>query len=50
MHWTDIMLWLRDHYGVPMLIAFLLIVGTAYWPRNKARLQGHASIPLRDDR
>ena len=42
-------LWLRDHFGVPMLVVFLIVVGTAYWPRNKDRQQEHAFIPLRDD-
>ncbi len=49
MTWNDTILWLRDHSGVPMLIVFLLLVATAYWPRNKERMQGHASIPLRDE-
>lgn len=49
MQWTDIVLWLRDHFGVPMMLAFLTIIVTAYWPRNKERQQGHALIPLRDD-
>lgn len=49
MQWADIVLWLRDHFGVPMMLVFLLIIGAAYWPRNKKRWQDHATIPLRDD-
>ncbi len=29
---------------------FLLLVASAYWPGRRERLQGHAMIPLLDDK
>jgi len=46
----ELVLWLRNHSGVPMLIVFLLILVSTYAPRRKARIERNALIPLRDDR
>lgn len=46
----EIVLWIRNHSVVPVLIVFVLIVIAHYAPGARARIQEHASIPLRDDR
>ena len=50
MQWSDLMLWLRDHYSIPMAIAFLLILASLFRPRAGERMRQDAMIPLRDDR
>jgi hypothetical protein len=42
--------WLRDHSGPLMMVAFLLIVATTFWPGRKKRFEQDARIPLDDDR
>jgi cbb3-type cytochrome oxidase subunit 3 len=42
-------LWLRDHWSVPMLIVFLLILFANYAPGRGAQIQKNAQIPLRDE-
>ncbi len=31
-----------------LMLVFIGIVAWAFWPRHRARLEGHAHIPLRD--
>ena len=40
---------LRSAWSVWMMIFFVGILGWAYWPRNKAKIESHAMIPLKDD-
>jgi len=32
-----------------LMFIFLVVVGYAYWPKNKSRFANDAMIPLRDD-
>ena len=42
--------WLQ-HYGiVGMVMVFVLIFASTYWPGRKAEVERHGSIPLDDDR
>ena len=42
--------WAR-HYGVAvMMVVFVLIFITTYWPSRREHLQQHAQLPLDDDR
>ncbi|MGE0415179.1 MAG: cbb3-type cytochrome oxidase subunit 3 [Acetobacteraceae bacterium] len=42
--------WIQHHSVVLMLIAFLLIVVTTFWPGRKPRFDRDSRIPLEDDR
>lgn len=46
---SDIVETVRSLWGLWLMALFLGIVGYAYWPRNKARLEMHGHMPLRDD-
>ena len=50
MQWSDVILWLRDHYSLPMAIVFVLILASLFRPRARERMHQDAMIPLRDDR
>jgi len=39
----------RDYWGLWLLLFFVAIVGWAYAPRRRRRLEEHARIPLNDD-
>lgn len=43
---TDV---LRPLWGLWLMVVFLGIVAWAFWPKNKARYEDAAMIPLRDD-
>jgi cbb3-type cytochrome oxidase subunit 3 len=49
MPWFDIAMLLRPVLLVLMALIMLGIVGWAYWPSRRARLEESALIPLRDD-
>ncbi len=42
----DLIVWLQQHFVVPVMLVFLLIVVTAYWPGRRASLQRDALIPF----
>ena len=44
------MSWLQHHWIVPVMLIFVLIVVTTYWPGRKSRIERHGRIPLEDDR
>lgn len=40
---------IRSLWNVWFTVLFLGIVAWAFWPKRKARLEEHATIPLRND-
>ena len=50
MDFVALLHWLRDHSGPLMLLAFLLIVVTTFWPGRRDRFDRDSRIPLEDDR
>jgi cytochrome c oxidase cbb3-type subunit 4 len=46
---TEISAFLRQFWGLWLMIFFLGIIVWAYWPKNKDRFAEDAMIPLRDD-
>ena len=40
---------LRSFWGLWAMTFFIGIVLWAYWPKNKAKLEGYGMIALRDD-
>ena len=40
---------LQSFWGLWMMICFVAIVLWAYWPKNKAKLEAHGAMALRDD-
>ncbi len=40
---------LRTFWGVWVMVFFCGIFLWAYWPKNKAMIEAHGLIPLRDD-
>ena len=42
--------WLQQHFVVPVTLVFLLIVVTAYWPGRRASLERNARIPFDDEK
>lgn len=45
----DVAGFFRQFWGLWLMIFFMGIVAYAYWPRNRARFDSNAMIPLRDD-
>jgi len=39
----------RDYWGAWLMLMFLIVIGYAYFPGNKASMNEHAMIPLQDD-
>lgn len=39
----------RSLWGLWLMVLFLGIALWAFWPRNRARFEAYATIPLRDD-
>ncbi|MFA7429265.1 MAG: cbb3-type cytochrome c oxidase subunit 3 [Rhodospirillaceae bacterium] len=46
---TEVAAFLRQFWGLWLMIFFLGIIVWAYRPRNKDRFEDDAMIPLRDD-
>ena len=42
--------WLQHNWILPVVIIFVLIVLTTYWPGRKSQIERHGRIPLEDDR
>jgi cbb3-type cytochrome oxidase subunit 3 len=47
---NDVIMLLVRYSIVPVIIAFLLIVITTYWPGRRDRIQRDAMIPFHDER
>lgn len=45
----EIAQFLRQFWGLWLMIFFLGIIVWAYWPRNKERFNDDAMIPFRED-
>lgn len=45
----DTVLWIRAHVVAPLVLVFVWLLLTVYWPGQKKRVEANASIPLRDD-
>jgi cbb3-type cytochrome oxidase subunit 3 len=45
-----IIVWMMQHSIVLMLLVFVLILVTTYWPGRRARIERNGFIPLEDDR
>ena len=43
------MLWAQQHSVIAVTLAFLAIVGWAYWPSHKQAIERCGAIPLNDD-
>ena len=46
---VEISNFLRDYWGLWLMILFVGIVAWVFWPSNKKDLESHADIPLRDE-
>jgi len=46
---ANIVAWLQRYGIVPVLLVFVLLVLTTYWPGRKASLEKQARIPFDDD-
>jgi cbb3-type cytochrome oxidase subunit 3 len=42
--------WLHRYDIVAMVLVFLLIFVTTYWPHRRSQVERHGQIPLEDDR
>jgi cbb3-type cytochrome oxidase subunit 3 len=42
--------WVRHYAVAPMVVIFVLIFITTYWPSRRAEIEQHGHIPLDDDR
>ncbi len=42
--------WLRTHSIIPMMIVFVLIAVTTYWPGRRKTIERNGMIPLQDER
>ena len=45
-----VILWVQQHWILPVFIVFMAIVLTTYWPGRKSRIERHGRIPFEDDR
>jgi cbb3-type cytochrome oxidase subunit 3 len=41
--------WLQNHSIIVVMTSFVALTLWAYWPSNKAKIEEHGAIPLRDD-
>lgn len=46
----NVIVWLQHNWIAPVIVVFLLILLTTYWPGRKSRIERHGRIPLQDDR
>jgi cbb3-type cytochrome oxidase subunit 3 len=46
----SIISWLQHNWIAPVVLVFVLILITTYWPGRKAQIERHGQIPLEDDR
>jgi cbb3-type cytochrome oxidase subunit 3 len=45
-----LIVWLQHNWIAPVIIVFMLILLTTYWPGRKSQIERHGRIPLEDDR
>ena len=43
-----LILWLQHNWIAPVLVVFVLLVATTYWPGRKRSIERHGRIPLAD--
>ena len=41
--------WIFSLWQLWLFVLFIAIVGWAFWPRNKRRIERHGEIPFKDD-
>ena len=46
----NIIIWIQHNWILPVILIFVLIVLTTYWPGRKSQIEQHGRIPLEDDR
>ncbi|WP_413204719.1 cbb3-type cytochrome c oxidase subunit 3 [Rhodospirillum sp. A1_3_36] len=46
---TDVSHFLRQFWGLWLMLVFGGIILWAFWPKNKDRFEKYGEIPLRDD-
>jgi cbb3-type cytochrome oxidase subunit 3 len=46
----SIITWLQHNWIAPVVVVFLLILVSTYWPGRKSQMERHGRIPLEDDR
>jgi cbb3-type cytochrome oxidase subunit 3 len=44
-----IIVWLQQHFVVPVLLVFLLMVVVTYWPSRRAEMERDGRIPFDGD-
>ena len=47
---NNILLWGQKHSILLMLVSFLVMLASIYWPGRKEPVERNAMIPLQDDR
>ncbi len=45
-----IITWLQHNWIAPVVVVFVLILVSTYWPGRKSKIEQHGRIPLEDDR
>lgn len=50
MSMMDLIVWMMRYSIVPVVLVFIVILLTTYWPGRKARVERNGLIPLQDDR
>ena len=46
----SVIVWLQHNWIAPVVVIFVLILLTTYWPGRKSLIERHGRIPLEDDR
>jgi cbb3-type cytochrome oxidase subunit 3 len=46
----SLIVWTQQHFLVPVLLVFLLVVVTTYWPGRRQSMEHDARIPFDADR
>jgi cbb3-type cytochrome oxidase subunit 3 len=45
-----LIVWLQQHFIVPVMLVFLLVVVITYWPSRREAMERSARIPFEADR
>ena len=46
----NLIMWLQHNSILAIMLVFLLIVLTTYWPGRRSQMEQHGRIPLEDER
>jgi cbb3-type cytochrome oxidase subunit 3 len=46
----NLIMWVEHNSILAILVVFLLIVLTTYWPGRKSKIEAHGRIPFEDER